>query len=66
MAIKLSDILCKLGIHRPLNIKHCQFIDTVTHKEVFEAYCPCGKRFLTDSVWGWFGSKVESKEIKFK
>ena len=50
--------LCRSGIHRPLTIKDCAFIDQVSHKEVFHACCPCGKRWLTDSIGRWFGFKV--------
>ena len=58
----MTKIFCRIGLHRPLKISHCQFIDTVTHKEVFEAYCPCGKRWLTDNIFGWFA--IQSDNIK--
>ena len=51
--------LCKIGIHRPLFGHYCSFIDKINHKEVFKAQCCCGKRWLTDSVFGWLGFKVE-------
>jgi len=56
--MKTRHLLCIAGIHRPLKIKDCAFIDQVTHKEVFNAICPCGKKWLTDSVFGWFGDKM--------
>jgi len=55
----MKNLLCKLGIHRPLKIKDCNFVDIVSGKEVFNASCSCGKTWLTDSVFGWFGFKVE-------
>lgn len=59
-------VLCKIGLHRPLKIRSCLFIDVVSGKEVFESYCPCGKRWLTDSTFGWLGHKIQldkSKEV---
>jgi len=52
-------ILCKLGIHRPLKIGHLAFVDVASGKDVRYATCPCGKKWLTDSVFGWFGYKTE-------
>lgn len=51
--------LCRIGIHRPLIGHSCQFIDQISHKEVFKAKCPCGKIWLVDSLFGFFGDKVE-------
>ncbi len=62
--MKKRLFLCDIGIHRPLAIKDCAFIDQVSHKEVFHAVCPCGKKWLTDSVFGWFGFKMEKEEGK--
>ena len=53
--------LCKIGIHRPLKIKTCLFVDNVSGKEVFSATCPCGKKWMTDSIFGWFGFKTEKE-----
>ncbi len=55
----MKNLLCLIGIHRPLKIMDAKFQDVVSKKMVFEAKCPCGKRFMTDSFNGWFGFKVE-------
>ena len=60
--MKIRLFLCRIGIHRPLKIQGCAFIDQVSHKEVFRATCWCGKKWLTDSVFGWFGFKMEKQE----
>jgi hypothetical protein len=57
--MKIRLLLCRVGIHRPLTIKDCAFIDQVSHKEVFNAICHCGKRWMVDSPFGWFGFKIE-------
>jgi hypothetical protein len=51
--------LCKIGIHRPLSDHHHDFIDQVSGKTVFNAVCSCGKKWMVDSLFGWFGFKVE-------
>jgi hypothetical protein len=51
--------LCKYGIHRPLNGHRHNFVDSVSGKTVFTAVCPCGKKWMTDSLFKWFGFKVE-------
>jgi hypothetical protein len=51
--------LCKIGIHRPLFGHYCTFVDKISQKDVFKARCFCGRRWLTDSVFGWLGFKVE-------
>lgn len=64
---KGKTLLCKLGIHRPLKVGYGLFTDIVTGNTVREATCPCGKKWMTDSVFGWFGFKtkreVQSGEI---
>lgn len=56
------NILCRLGIHRPLiNREHC-FVDRISGASVFRAECMCGKKWLTDSTFGWFGTKVEMEQ----
>jgi hypothetical protein len=62
----MNTILCKLGIHRPLNInlfKSCiySFTDLVSKKQVKHYNCPCGKLWMSDGG-KWFGFKVMSKE----
>jgi len=51
-------MFCKIGIHRPLRNHYCNFIDKISGKTVFEAECPCGKKWMTDSPGGW-GYKIE-------
>ncbi len=53
--------LCKIGIHRPLHGFHGLFQDVVSHKTVFEATCPCGKKWMTDSLFRWAGYKIEEE-----
>lgn len=55
----MFKILCKLGIHRPLKKIQCLFIDKVSGKEVWLCTCPCGKKWMNDSLCGWGGLKVE-------
>ena len=52
------NVLCKLGIHRPLKIGSLLFIDKVDGSDVREAVCPCGLKWMTTSVFGWFGFKT--------
>lgn len=58
------SILCRVGIHRPLFGHAHRFVDCVSGKDVYKAECPCGKKFLVDSVFGWFGDKMEIEEKK--
>lgn len=50
--------LCKIGIHRPLSKFHGLFRDVVSGKTVFIAKCPCGKEWMTDSLFAWAGFKM--------
>lgn len=52
--------LCKLGIHRPLRKHSFNFIEKVTDLSIYDAECPCGKKWMTNSPLGW-GFKVEKK-----
>jgi len=55
----LGALLCSFGWHRPLkNHKH-NFIDRVSGNTVFNAECSCGKKWMVDSCFGFFGDKVE-------
>ena len=54
-----EGILCAFGWHRPLQKHSHNFIDKVSNKTVYNAKCPCGKKFMVDSPFGYFGSKVE-------
>jgi len=54
-----NGLLCSWGWHRPLkNHKH-SFIDRVSGATVFNAECGCGKKWMVDSCFGFFGDKVE-------
>jgi len=57
------NLLCKIGIHRPLSEHHYDFKDKVSGKTVYNSVCSCGKRWMVNSRWGWFGFKTE-KEVK--
>lgn len=52
------NILCKLGIHRPLKIGRYLFTDRVVGKMVRVAECPCGKKWMTDSDNRWFSYRI--------
>jgi hypothetical protein len=56
-------LLCKIGLHWPLKIKSCSFIDKVSGKEVFNAECSCGKQWLTDGIFGLFGFRVKKLDL---
>jgi len=56
------NLLCKIGIHRPLRIKSSSFTDAVSGATVFNAECSCKKQWLTDGVFGWFGFRVPKDE----
>ena len=51
------NILCRLGIHRPLAKTQVAFRDMVSGKQVWHARCPCGKEWLTDGN-AWTGYRI--------
>jgi hypothetical protein len=55
-------VLCRLGVHRPLSGHSHLFVDSVSGKTVFGARCPCGRRWMVDSLYGFLGFKVERKK----
>ena len=55
----LSALLCSFGWHRPLKNHEHNFIDVVSGNTVFNAECCCGKKWMVDSCFGFFGHKVE-------
>lgn len=59
MASKLNGVLCALGWHRPLRGHRHNFIDKVSGDTVYNAECPCGKKWMVDSPFSFFGCKVE-------
>lgn len=56
------NILCKLGIHRPLKNHRYAFTDKVTDLSVYHAECDCGKKWFVDSPLGYFGFKVSVEQ----
>ncbi len=61
---EMKNFLCLIGIHRPLKVMDAYFMDQVSRLMVFEAECPCGKKFMTDNINGWKGCKVEMVKDK--
>ena len=57
--INSKKILCSIGIHRPLSGHSYNFIDKVSGKTVYNATCPCGKKWMVDSPFMFTGFKVE-------
>lgn len=55
----MTRILCRLGWHRPLFGHEYTFTDALSGKFVYYAQCPCGKRWMVDSLSGMFGIKVK-------
>jgi len=56
----MKNILCKLGIHRPLKRHKPYFHDHIGQLEVYRAQCPCGKGWMIGGKKRWFGFKVET------
>ena len=56
--LKIGKILCRMEVHRPLKGHTLQFIDRVSGKSVYKAMCSCGKEWLVDSPFGFFGTKL--------
>lgn len=48
-----------MGIHRPLINHSFNFTDIVSGKSVYNVECPCGKKWMVDSMSKFFGHKVE-------
>lgn len=44
-----KELMCKLGIHYMQNHKH-NFVDVVSRKTVYNTVCPCGKKWLVDTL----------------
>lgn len=57
--------LCDVGIHRPLKNHRDHFVDTVSLKMVYRTECPCGRRWMVDSRYGFLGDKVENEQVCF-
>lgn len=59
--MSIGELMCKIGMHRPLSKHVFSFVDVVSGSGVYKAECSCGKKWLVDSTLGWFGSKMERK-----
>lgn len=59
--VKHNNLLCKLNMHQPLTKHDSNFVDVVSGKTVFNAECPCGIKWLTDSSSKWFGFKIKKE-----
>lgn len=57
----MKNLLCNIGMHRPLSGHSAAFVDVVSRETVFYATCPCGKRWMVDSLNGWGGHQVAAK-----
>lgn len=53
--------LCRFGIHRPLRNHVAYFTDKVSGKIVYSATCSCGKVWMTDSPFGFWGFRIKKK-----
>lgn len=54
-----KPLLCKIGLHWKMKIRHYLFTDKVSRKEVFEAVCPCGRIWMIEDIFGLPIFKVE-------
>jgi len=52
-------LLCRLGLHWRMRIVDSMFIDIVSGKMVYEAICPCKRRWMVDVTHGFPTFKVE-------
>ena len=60
------NLLCKLGIHRPLTLKGTAFFDVVSGRAVHRTSCPCGQAYLTTGGrWFGFKTKLDEEDRKF-
>jgi len=57
----MRQLLCRLGIHRPLYLLRFLHIDTSTGEFVYLSTCPCGQHWL-NAGFKWFGFKVRTSE----
>ena len=55
-----GNLLCAIGIHRPLTAHVTRFTDF--DKVFYTALCPCEKTWMVDSTNPYLGDKVEVKE----
>jgi hypothetical protein len=61
----MRQILCRLGIHRPLKLIKFKYVDPSTGELVFISKCPCGQHWL-NAGYKWFGFKIRTLEkVKF-
>ena len=58
-----GKLLCRIGIHW-MSGHTSNFIDIVSGKIVFNATCPCGKKWMVDSLFPLPTFKIERSESK--
>lgn len=56
-------ILCKIGIHRPMKLEQCLFIDCVTGDEVFLYRCSCGQAYMAN-MFSLFRVRAEHYDVR--
>ena len=56
----MKTLLCRLGIHRPLQLLRSKPMDMSTWELVWFAKCPCGKSWITFGISRWFSTKVRT------
>jgi hypothetical protein len=56
----MKPILCKIGLHWPLQRKRRAFTDVVSGRPFYICQCNCGKWWMAEGRYSLF--KVETKE----
>lgn len=54
-------LFCTVGLHWRMKIKEVLYYDIISDRRVVLAECPCGKRWMTSTVYGFPLSKTEMK-----
>lgn len=57
----MKSILCRLGLHYPINYKNSKilFDNAVTGNPVLVGRCPCGKEWMVEMDKNFPGFKLE-------
>jgi hypothetical protein len=50
----MRKLLCRLGLHWPIDICHYYFTDIVSGLPVYKGRCSCGREFMTNGRWHFF------------
>ena len=61
---KKIPLLCRIGLHWPLKGHTFEFTDWVSGKAVNMTTCPCGRKWMTDTMSSYPFFKVEHEEYK--